>query len=207
MERIINELKKKLGPSKDYIYKKLEIDKMNLYLVFSEVLSSGDDINDFILKRLTILSKKQLNSLENYLPANNIKEIKETEITTYINKGFVVCLIKKQIFAIEMRQTLERGVTTIESELSINGPKDSFSENFNTNLGLIRRRIKSDQLWWEEVEIGKSSQTKIGILYMNDIVDKDLPNKVIERLNKINSEIYRTDEVGSIFIEQQKRGN
>lgn len=186
MERIINELKKKLGPSKDYIYKKLEIDKMKLYLVFSEVLSSGDDINDFILKRLTILSKKQLNSLENYLPANNIKEIKETEITTYINKGFVVCLIKKQIFAIEMRQTLERGVTTIESELSINGPKDSFSENFNTNLGLIRRRIKSDQLWWEEVEIGKSSQTKIGILYMNDIVDKDLPNKVIERLNKIN---------------------
>ena len=184
MERIINELKKKLGPSKDYIYKKLEIDKMKLYLVFSEVLSSGDDINDFILKRLTILSKKQLNNLENYLPANNIKEIKETEITTYINKGFVVCLIKKQIFAIEMRQTLERGVTTIESELSINGPKDSFSENFN--LGLIRRRIKSDQLWWEEVEIGKSSQTKIGILYMNDIVDKDLPNKVIERLNKIN---------------------
>lgn len=32
-------------------------------------------------------------------------------------------------------------------------------------------------------------------------------NEVIERLNKINSEIYRTDEVGNIFIEQQKRGN
>lgn len=85
-----------------------------------------------------------------------------------------------------MRKTLERGITTIESELSINGPKDSFSENFNTNLGLIRRRIKSDQLWWQEVELGRSSKTKIGILYMNDIVLPDLVSQVLERLNKID---------------------
>lgn len=186
MEKIIQKLKQKLGPSNDYVYKYLLIDKVPLYLVFSEVLSSGDDINEMILKRLTILSKKELKNLKNQLPASNIKEIKEKEITDYINKGFVVCIIKDCIFAIEMRQTLERGITTIESELSINGPKDAFSENFNTNLGLIRRRIKSDQLWWEEMEIGRSSKTKIGILYMNDIVEETLPQKVKERLNKID---------------------
>ncbi|MCI8347706.1 MAG: spore germination protein [Bacilli bacterium] len=186
MDKIMNRLKEKLGPSKDYIYKYLFIDKTPIYLVFSEVLSSGSDINEIILKRLTLLNKKQLKDLKNYLPANNIKEIEEEEITTYINKGFLVCIVKGKIYSIEMRQTLERGITTIESELSINGPKDSFSENFNTNLGLIRRRIKSDQLWWEEIEIGKSSQTKIGIIYMNDIVEKDLPEKVKERLKKID---------------------
>ncbi len=186
MDKIMNKVKEKLGPSKDYIYKYLFIDKTPVYLVFSEVLSSGNDINEVILKRLTLLNKKQLKDLPNYLPANNIKEIEEEEITTYINKGFLVCIIKNKIYSIEMRQTLERGITTIESELSINGPKDSFSENFNTNLGLIRRRIKSDQLWWEEVEIGKSSQTKVGILYMNDIVLNDLPEKVKERLKRID---------------------
>ena len=186
MQLIINNLKKTLGPSTDYIYKNLTIDNVSIYLVFSEVLTSGSDINEFILKRLVLLSKKQLNDLANNLPTNNVKEIKENEITTYLNKGFAVCLIKKKIYTIEMRKTLERGITTIESELSINGPKDSFSENFNTNLGLIRRRIKSDQLWWQEVELGRSSKTKIGILYMNDIVLPDLVSQVLERLNKID---------------------
>lgn len=184
MEKIVNDIRKRL-PSKDYIYKKIKIDKKELYLIFNEVLCSGDEINESILKRLTLLNHKNFD-LENKLPANNIKIIKKDEIISYVNKGFVVCLTGEVIFAIEEKQKLERGITTIESELSLNGPKDSFSESFNTNLGLIRRRIKSEDLWWDEVTLGKSTETKVGILYMNNIVDKDLIEKVKARLNLID---------------------
>ena len=184
MEKIVNDIRKRL-PSKDYIYKKIKIDKKELYLIFNEVLCSGDEINESILKRLTLLNHKNFD-LENKLPANNIKIIKKDEIISYVNKGFVVCLTGDMIFAIEEKQKLERGITTIESELSLNGPKDSFSESFNTNLGLIRRRIKSEDLWWDEVTLGKSTETKVGILYMNNIIDKDLVEKVKARLNLID---------------------
>ena len=184
MEKIVNDIRKRL-PSKDYIYKKIKIDKKELYLIFNEVLCSGDEINESILKRLTLLNHKNFD-LENKIPANNIKIIKKDEIISYVNKGFVVCLTGEVIFAIEEKQKLERGITTIESELSLNGPKDSFSESFNTNLGLIRRRIKSEDLWWDEVTLGKSTETKIGILYMNNIVDKDLVERVKARLNLID---------------------
>lgn len=184
MEKIVNDIRKRL-PSKDYIYKKIKIDKKELYLIFNEVLCSGDEINESILKRLTLLNHKNFD-LENKLPANNIKIIKKDEIISYVNKGFVICLTGDMLFAIEEKQKLERGITTIESELSLNGPKDSFSESFNTNLGLIRRRIKSENLWWDEVTLGKSTETKVGILYMNNIVDKDLVEKVKARLNLID---------------------
>ena len=184
MEKIVNDIRKRL-PSKDYIYKKIKIDKKELYLIFNEVLCSGNEINESILKRLTLLNHKNFD-LENKLPANNIKIIKKDEIISYVNKGFVVFLTGDMIFAIEEKQKLERGITTIESELSLNGPKDSFSESFNTNLGLIRRRIKSEDLWWDEVTLGKSTETKVGILYMNNIVDKDLVEKVKARLNLID---------------------
>lgn len=172
-------------PSKDYIYKKIKIDKKELYLIFNEVLCSGGEINESILKRLTLLNHKNFD-LENKLPANNIKIIKKDEIISYVNKGFAICLTEDMIFAIEEKQKLERGITTIESELSLNGPKDSFSESFNTNLGLIRRRIKSENLWWDEMTLGKSTETKVGILYMNNIVDKDLVEKVKARLSLID---------------------
>ena len=74
MEKIVNDIRKRL-PSKDYIYKKIKIDKKELYLIFNEVLCSGVGINESILKRLTLLNHKNFD-LENKLPANNIKIIK-----------------------------------------------------------------------------------------------------------------------------------
>lgn len=184
MDHIISFIKKKIGNSKDYIFKEMSIKNNKITIVFSEVLVNGTGLNDFVLRKLTEL--KSINNLVNVLPENNIKVIKKEEIFNYLNNGFVICVTKKEIIAIEIRQVLERGITTIESEITLNGPKDSFSENFNTNLGLIRRRIKSENLWWSELNIGKETSTKIGILYMNNIVDAATLDEVKKKLQNIN---------------------
>ncbi len=186
MKQYIDKLKEITGNSNDYIYKILTISKTKLALIFNEVLASSSEISDFILKKLTLLTKKELNNITNYLPGANIVEITFQEAISYLNKGFLIIIISNKIYAIEVRKTLERGITTIESELSLTGPKDAFSENFNTNLGLIRRRIKSSNLWWDEITLGTSTSTKIGLLYMNDIIDKDLIKKVKKKLDTIN---------------------
>ena len=183
---LINKLKNDVGPSKDYKFKELVIDKCDVLLVFNEVLTDGQSINDFVLRKLLLLDKKQLNKLDNVLPNTNITNIKESEILNFVNNGYLVIVCKRKIYASEFKNVLERGITTIESELSITGPKDSFSENFNTNLGLIRRRIKSSDLYVEDFTIGRSSKTKIGVLYMNNIVKKHLPEEVIEKLKRID---------------------
>ena len=186
MKKYINYIKTLIGPSEDYIFKEMKIKNTKILLVFSEVLTNTSDINEFILEKLSKYTKKELNNIINYIPAANIKEIKQEEIMLKINSGFLIMIINKKIFAIEIRKNLERGITTIESELSLTGPKDSFSENFNTNLGLIRRRIKSSNLWWEQLSLGCDTSTKIGLIYMNNIVDKNLIENVKEKLNKIN---------------------
>ena len=183
---IVNFIKEKTGNSTDYIYKNIKIGKKEVNIIFCEVLCSSNSINDFILKRLTKLKEKDLNNLINLIPENNIKKIEKEDIFNYLNNGFLLLIYINIIYSIEVREILDRGVTTIESELSITGPKDSFSENFNTNLGLIRRRIKSSDLWFKELNIGKHSNTKIAVLYMNNICEKDLVDKVINRLNKID---------------------
>lgn len=186
MEKYVKEIKELIGPSKDYVFKEIQVDKTKILLMFNEVVGSTSDINEFILKKMMLLSKKELKNIVNFLPASNINKIKKDKILYYINSGFLVFMIHKEIYAVEVRKTLERGITTIESELSLTGPKDAFSENFNTNLGLIRRRIKSSSLWWDELKLGRSTETKVGILYMNDIVDKNLVSDIKEKLKKID---------------------
>ena len=97
-----------------------------------------------------------------------------------------IILIYNKIYAFEIRSNLDRGVNTIESELSLSGPKDSFSEVFNTNLGLIRKRIKSSHLKTNITNVGRYTKNKIGILYIDDICKKSLVDSIIKKLNKID---------------------
>lgn len=179
------DLKKRLGPSKDYIFKKITINNQHLLLIFNETLADTTSINDFILKPILTLSKKELITLENYLPTANIKIIKTTEILDNLFLGYVIIITKEKIYAIELKAELSRGIQAIESELSITGPKDSFSENYNTNIGLIRKRLKTPELYIDDMLLGTITKTKIGIVYLNNIARSDIVNGIKNHLKKI----------------------
>ncbi|MFT8323605.1 MAG: spore germination protein [Bacillus sp. (in: firmicutes)] len=91
-----------------------------------------------------------------------------------------------------------RAITEPIAEPSVRGPRDSFTESLITNTSLIRTRIKTPDLWLETRELGSITQTEIGIMYINGLVDNDLLTEVRERLDKIE-----VDEVtGSSTIEE-----
>lgn len=184
--KLENYLKQKIGPSKDYIFKHLTISKENILVIFNETLIDTERTNDFILRPLLHLRKKDLNNLENKLPNINILKITKEETLEYLPMGFVIIITTKNIYAIETRTLLDRGVQNIESELSITGPKDSFSESYNVNVALIRKRLKSTELFIENIELGRTTKTKIGIVYMNNIVKKELVKNIKDHLSKID---------------------
>ena len=186
MNELIRFLKNKTGLSSDYIYQKFIIEDEEVYLFFNEVLTSSIMINDFILRRLTKLKKEELSNLNNIIPDRNILVINKKEIFDYIHNGYVIVITSSNIYAFEERENLDGGITEVKNELSIEGPKDSFCENFNTNLGLIRTRIKTTNLEHFDIVIGRETKTKVGILYMKNIVDKDTLNQIKSRLKLID---------------------
>lgn len=181
----VDRLKKAVAPSNDYIFKEVVVAGRKIFIIFNDVLTDGDIIDEVILKKLLVLKSKELKHLENMLPVKNIKIIKEDEILYYVNNGYIV-LLGNKIYACEVKAQLDRGINTIQGELTITGPKDSFSESFSTNLGLIRKRIKSSSLKVVDLEIGRRSKTKVGVLYVDDIVKKEIPKRIISVLEKID---------------------
>ena len=186
-----DEIKKAFGNATDLIVRPFIIDNREITLVMSEVLGSSSYVNDFILRRLLTIkfqSDDIGSELLNFIPTNNGKILnKLSDMTDYICMGFALILFSDtEAIAIEARATVDRGIPLVSNESSITGSKDAFNENFNTNIGLIRRRIRDANLYVDGMFIGKSSKTKIGILYMNNIVIKDNVKKIKNKLNKIN---------------------
>ena len=198
---LVKSIKRETKYSKDYIVKEMSVNGKKVILFFNEVLTDSSNIDELVLKRLILLDKRKLNKLENNLPVSNIVKIKYDEMFDYVNKGFLI-ICTKYIYAIEVKAKLDRGVSTIESELSIAGPKDSFSENFNTNLGLIRRRIKSTNLCVKNMEIGRRSKTKVGVLYIDDIASM----KTVERVNEVLDRIDIDGIIDSSYLKTTLEG-
>ena len=182
---LISRVKKAISVSNDYKIKELLVDKKKVYLIFNEVLCSTSMINDFILDDLLSLSRKELKNIPSALPDANIIPIEENDIFSFVNQGFAV-VVTNRLYAIEVRAILDRGVTTVQSELSLTGPKDSFSENFNTNLGLIRRRIKTTKLESVDMEIGRYTKTRVAVLSIQGIVKDGLTEKIVSQLKRIS---------------------
>lgn len=193
---MIDKLKKDTNNANDIIYKQISINNQNITVIYSEVLASGDDISKIILKNISYITESNLlesdNNLFNYLynniPGHNRTQIKDyNDLLSKIFNGYTIIYISDdEVFALETKAKLDRGINTINSELSVRGPKDSFTENFNKNLGLIRKRIKNESLWIDDLTIGKQTKTKVGVCYMQNIVEDDLIKKVIAKLENIN---------------------
>lgn len=190
MSELIKEIKNKTGNSDDIIVRNLTINNNEIYVIFSEVLCNGTNVNDFIIRNISKLSpytKDFYSLIFNSVSGTNLKEIeKVTDAIDYIFKGFCLILVDNKFIAVEMRASIDRGVPTTDSEVSIVGPKDAFNENFNTNLGLIRRRLRTKDLYLKTMFLGKNSNTKVGICYMNNIASNDLVKQISDKLNSIN---------------------
>lgn len=109
----------------------------------------------------------------------------ENKIIDYIEKGSsVIALSSDSKYIIANTKTSEkRTIETPQMETTIKGPKDSFVENIDTNISLIRYRIKDKNLKVNSMEIGRRTKTKVAILYINDIVNYTYLDRIIQNLN------------------------
>ncbi len=184
----LKELKQDTLNIDDLIIKEIKIKKNKVVIISIETITNTKRINEFILKELNNINNNHLYEYLYYnLPCLSIKLINNyQDLLKYLFNGYTILLVKEKVLGIETNEMLSRSITTSDYEKTITGPKDSFIEQFNTNVGLIRRRIKNNNLKLETINIGKYTNTKIGVMYIKKITKEKLKSNVLEKLQKIN---------------------
>ena len=175
-----------VNDSYDIVEKSIVVNRVKIKILFSETITDTYTIENFILESIQHLNKKQLKKLDNNLPNTNISKIKYKDISHYLYNGFIIIITKWHVYASEAKGSLSRSIPTIDGEVSVTGPKDAFIEHFNTNIGLIRRRIPNKRLVVETMNIGRLTNTRVGILHIKGITNKKLIEDIKKKLETID---------------------
>jgi len=208
--KIVKRIQKEFTKTPDLTIKKVKISLIEtIYVIYLESVSSGDKVNDYILKNLSNLSttkSKKNNNLNSIIPGPNTVDIKnEDEIEFYLTSGFTIIIRNNKILAVETKADINRSVSTPDSEPATNGPKDAFTESYQINLGLIKRRLKSNTLKTDEYIIGRKTKTKVGLLYFEDIAEDKLINNIKDKLEKIDIDgIIDSSNIGQLITDEGK---
>ncbi len=191
--------------SPDLITKSIEVNKEIVYIIYLETISSSDKVNAYILNDL-ILSNDKHKKLESIIAGPNTIFLRNfKEIISYLNNGYTI-IVDKKIYAIETRAELHRAVERASIEASIKGPQDSFTENYQINLGLVKRRIKDHELKTENLTIGERTQTMIGIIYLEDLAKKETITIIKSKIEnaKVNA-ILDSSDIAKIIGDEESR--
>lgn len=184
VEYIKNELKN----NADLVIRELDIKKKSpVYILYFESLTSSSDVFNFVIKPIKdhLNSNKTIKKIRPLIGGPKLKTIEDIEESFYfLENGFVLVIYESEQYAFEAKAELDRGVTMSQTEPNMYGPKDSFCENYQKNLGLIKRRIKNKNLVVEESNRGEYTKNKIGIIYIDDKVNKNALLKIKQKLNQ-----------------------
>ena len=212
-KKVIEKTKKLYGNSPDLNTRIINIKGTNVGILFLESSSQASTISDFIIKgTLYTASNKNLfqnifDALKNNLFNSQLFTIKDySQFPYFLSSGFTIIVTDNSNEAIimETRAQLDRGVTESTSEPILRGSKDSFTESHSKNLGLIRKRIKDPNLWFNEIKLGRRTKTRISIAYINGIADPKKIEEIKKRLSKIDIDgILDSGNIKDYLIKQK----
>lgn len=94
------------------------------------------------------------------------------------------------------------------SEPVIRGPRECLIEVLQTNLALLRKRLKTPQLKVERITLGRRTRTAVAVVYLKDVASPGIVAQVKSRLERVDIdgvldtgtlEEMIEDQPGSIF--------
>ena len=138
------------------------------------------------------LNKKEIfKTLKTRMLTLELQEVNDmSALYEGLSLGYTVILFDgtARALLLETRGWDVRNIMEPESETTIRGSRDGFVENIRTNTSLIRRRIRSPNLWMESVQLGSLTNTKVVFAYIKGLAGEEMLEELRSRLKRIDTD-------------------
>ena len=166
-----------------------------LEVLFLDGLTSGGDIAEYVVRPLAAIEADEREEvlftrlLRGGVWCAAVKEAKdENEAAQLLVNGFCVVLFPEtgSALACEVKTGEKRGPSAPETENTVKGAKDAFTETLRTNTSLVRRHLRTPELRLRETVVGRRTLTKVTVCWIEGLTDPALAAKMEQRLSMID---------------------
>jgi len=172
--------------------RKLYIKDKVIYILYIPQISNRDSISENIIKPLLqysgtpIISAGLVMSSIIYVDDVFLEE-DDNKITDYIMQGKSVVLVSdsSQYIVANTLKVEKRSIQSPEVEAAVRSPRDAFNENLDSNLSLIRYRIKDSSLKIDYSTVGIRTKTSVVLVYLQDVANSKYVTEIKKKLEQI----------------------
>ena len=166
-----------------------------LTVLFLDGLTPGGDIAEQVVRPLAQMTDEAreevlfTRAMQGGVWCASVKEPESTQqAAQLLVNGFCVILFPKSGKALgcEVKTGEKRSPSPPETENTVKGAKDAFTETLRTNTSLVRRHLRTPGLRLTETVIGKRTLTKVTVCWIDRLTDPELPRRMQERLSSID---------------------
>lgn len=175
----------------DIIQKQVALKEMRrgCFIFIKEFMNSDllqrDFIRPLMMMDYAMLSDK---SIIEYLPTlNNSLCYDIDSVVTSVLEGKIVFLIDEVNFAVvcDLINVEKRAISEPDEEKNVRGPHDGFIEALNTNISLLRIKIKSSKFKYKSIVLGNVTNQSLAIAYIDGIANPQIVNDLCNKINNI----------------------
>lgn len=209
----IEEVKKKLqqifSQCSDFVIREIVFgkDRVKVIVAHLEGFTDKNILDENVIKPLLGSTDCEIYMpLTNFLKESVLSISLLSELDTFkravdeITVGDAVIFIdgEDKAFKVGVKSPDKRSVEQPDTEVSVKGPREGFTENLGTNMVLLRRKIRNPKFKIETLTLGEVTKTRLAVCYIQGIVKQEILDEVKSRLKVIKQDSL-TD---SGYIEQ-----
>jgi len=155
-------------------------------LIYVGTLIDDARVNEAVIEPLQRCINEKISDCISVSEISAISTLKEAEKELMLGAVLLFDTSEHQLFAVNLKNTTGRGIETSETETILYGAKDSFTENLDQNITLIRRRLPLTSLKSEKFTVGSQTETKILLMYIEGLTNPDFISIAREKIENID---------------------
>ncbi|MEH7379868.1 spore germination protein [Bacillus sp. JJ1533] len=181
--------------------------KKKAAILFISTITDIDMISKHILEPL-LRNKDSDKEVQNIIQVQSFTPIQHiNELVNGANQGNTILLIdgESKAYVMGTSNFQSRSVEKAENEVVIKGPKEAFNEKADTNISLIRKKIRSENLIVENTTISKRSNNELYILYIRDLANDKMIKNIKERVSSLEVDAIQNLSLLEQYIEERPK--
>ncbi|PHD63637.1 spore germination protein [Bacillus wiedmannii] len=207
----LQDLIEKLKKSSDFVnYHTSDDETMPYWISYYRPSLDGEKLQKYLMPTLLERPNASLEELKEHIPMSGITVTNDLQkIEDMVLKGHAIIQLNQQdqkCMLANIAIDNYRAPTPPLNESTVIGPQEGFVEDIDTNINLVRKRLPVLDLQTKEMIVGEFSKTKVVMMYLDNLAEKDNVDFLEESLraleyDQINDSAYIQELMGekSIF--------